>query len=62
MAPRDMTNEELAWRFRELEYRQIEVAIDPGHPASRANGARWKRELEAVTRECDRRGMLERRK
>lgn len=50
---------ELARRFLELDYRRIEVALDPDHPASRANGARWARELEAVTRELDRRGLLE---
>lgn len=45
----NMTDEQLARRGVELAYHLLECAIDPDHPASRANRARWERELRQVT-------------
>jgi hypothetical protein len=54
------TDAELVRRWRELEYRRIECAIDPDHPATRANRDRWDRERRQVQAELERRGLLER--
>jgi hypothetical protein len=43
-----MDDAQLARHIMELGYRVMESRIDPTHPASRANGARWARELRAA--------------
>ena len=50
-----MTDQQLLRRYNELSYRLIEIQLDPDHPASRANGARWKREHAQVVRAMERR-------
>ena len=54
----ELSDAELARKYQELWYRSIEVAVAPDHPASRANGARWKRELRQVELACERRGLF----
>ena len=51
----ELTDVELAHRAIDLAYRGLEVALDPSHPASRANGARWAQELRRVELEQARR-------
>lgn len=53
-----MTDREVARRWQELRYRMFEISVDPDHPASRANGARWKREYKAIEAEATRRGLF----
>lgn len=53
-----MSDDELVQRCIELAYRRLECAIDPDHPASRANGARWAHELRLVEAACERRGLF----
>lgn len=60
MKPSEMTDAQLARRYSELRYRMIECAVDPDHPATRANRARWTREFRQVEAACDRRGLLQR--
>jgi hypothetical protein len=50
---------ELRYRMIELQYRMIECAIDPDHPASRANRSRWTREFAALKNVAARRGLLD---
>lgn len=54
-----LSDADLARKYQELAYRRVEVALDPDHPASRANGARWARELKLVERACERRGLFQ---
>lgn len=48
----------LARRYSELRYRMIECALDPEHPATLANRARWTREFRQIEAAADRRGLL----
>lgn len=56
--PRRWTQAQLVRRYRELSYRMIEIKVDPDHPVSAANAARWRREFAQVERECERRGLF----
>ena len=51
----ELRDAELERRVLELGYRRLEVALDPEHPASRAHGNRWARELKLVELELERR-------
>lgn len=55
-----LTDEALVRRGRELAYHLMEIAIHPDHPASRANGARWKREARQVESALVSRGLVSR--
>jgi hypothetical protein len=50
-----MTTTELIRRAQELAYRKLECALTPDHPVTKANQARWDRELRQVEAELQRR-------
>jgi hypothetical protein len=54
-----MNDADLARRYLELRYRMLECAAAPDHPATKANRARWTRELARVEAACRRRGLFE---
>jgi len=56
--PSKMTDAELVRAYQELWYRSVECAFTPDHPATRANGARWARELKVVENACEKRGLF----
>lgn len=55
----ELSDGNLVYRYQELRYRMIECALDPDHPATVMNRARWTREFKRVELECERRGMFE---
>lgn len=54
----EMSDAQVVRRYQELQYRMIECAIDPEHPTTRANRARWTREFRQVEAIAARRGMF----
>lgn len=53
-----MTDVDLVYRYNELNYRMIECAFTPDHPATVANRTRWTQEFKRVEAECERRGLF----